>query len=158
MKKLLFLISISILFSSCISSKMIGKVNMISTRNVDPKLNYTLLSSYVGEGSLYRTKSKTLDDAINSTVKKVPGGEFLMNAKIYVLSNGYIHVSGDVWGIPTDNFNGFKIGDKVTFKLFNEYTTGVITGFKDNEKAIVKRDKDQKIVEIDFSNLIKSNQ
>ena len=73
--------------ASCGSTtlKQVGKVNMISNRNVDPKLDYSLLSSYSGgsQRELKKSKAITIEDAVDQTVRKVPGGEFLMNTKLF---------------------------------------------------------------------------
>jgi hypothetical protein len=83
MKKLI-LISM-VFFSSCASVIMIGNVTQISTRNMDSKNNYVLLKSYVANdnSSLRSLKGYTIQEAINNTVQSVPGGEYMMNVKIY---------------------------------------------------------------------------
>ncbi|HEY1871029.1 MAG TPA: hypothetical protein VGG71_08220, partial [Chitinophagaceae bacterium] len=84
---ILFIV-IGITITSCATPvKQIGKVNMISNRNVDPALNYGVISSYSGGSmrELKHSRATSIDDAIDQTVKKIPGGEFLMNVKIYMV-------------------------------------------------------------------------
>lgn len=74
------------------SQKHIGDLNMISTRNLDSKFNYKILSQYTkGEG-------KTIEQAVSAAVKKIPGGEYMRNIQVYIKGSTYI-VEGDVWGI-----------------------------------------------------------
>lgn len=161
--RLLFLLLSVTAFVSCTSVKQIGKLNMISNRNVDPALNYKLISNYSGgsDREVKKSKAVNLEMAIDQTVKKVPGGEFLMNAKIYVVNKKYFAAEGDVWGISSDKstaeFNGFKIGDKVTWKKFGKFRTGKIEAFKDNANCLVK-DEDSKTVEIKYIDLTKIQQ
>src|SRR5258705_8863905 len=101
MKNLFFLVALTML-SSCMSFKQVGQVNMTSNRNIDPKLDYKVLSTYTGASTkeLRKSRAKTLQQAIDETVKKIPGGEFLMNVKIYLVNGEYFAVEGDVWGTP----------------------------------------------------------
>lgn len=89
MKRILLAFIFITAISSCISVRQIGKVNMISNCNIDPKLNYELIATYSGgsKRELRKTRAKTFDDAINQKVRKIPGGEFLMKAKIYLVYN-----------------------------------------------------------------------
>ena len=50
----------AILFNACISVKQIGKVNMISNRNVDPDFKYQSLTTYSG-GSNRELKNQELN-------------------------------------------------------------------------------------------------
>jgi hypothetical protein len=103
MKKLIIALLIGTTILSCTSVRQIGKVNMVSTRNIDPNLDYSLISTYSGgsKRELKKSRAKSIEDAIDQTVKKVPGGEFAMNVKIYTvrkINREYIAVEGDVWG------------------------------------------------------------
>ena len=41
-----------------------------------------------------------LQEAVDQCVAQVPGGEYLMNAAVYVKDNGRkVRVRGDVWGV-----------------------------------------------------------
>lgn len=138
----LFLLSV---LAGCSSSvKMVGSVNMISSRNVDSKTDYVLIKTGTDDSKSYFKKNKgaTVDQAINNAVTNIPGGEFLKNAKIYTDGKEFA-VNGDVWGLPESaNIEGFRIGDKVLIKnsILNKekFTSGEITGFKDRKTCIVK--------------------
>jgi hypothetical protein len=67
--------------------KLIGQVNMISTRNVDMSRKYEPLSTYAGgsEEEMKEANAKNIEEGVNATVRKIPGGEFIMNAKIYMV-------------------------------------------------------------------------
>ena len=96
------------LLTSCApwAVKEIGRMNSMSVRNIDPHANYVCLQKnveYTFKESKENMQAK-LEDAVDQLVKKVPGGEYVMNAKVKLLSKdekpvGYI-VEGDVWGIP----------------------------------------------------------
>lgn len=131
---------------------------MISNRNVDPKLNYEVLSTYSGgaKKELKKSKSLSIEEAIDNTVRKVPGGEFLMNAKVYLIKGAYIAVEGDVWGVKTNSsFRGFKVGDKVTWKAIDGYKVGTIKSLKDGTKCIIEKENgeliDKKFEEISIA-------
>ena len=90
--------------SSCMSTKEIGKLNMISNRNVDSKMDYVLIKNYAGSSKkeLKRNKDVSIEKAIDKVVKATPGGEFLKNVRIYIVDGKYYAVEGDVWGyLPT---------------------------------------------------------
>jgi hypothetical protein len=129
--------------ASCGSTtlKQVGKVNMISNRNVDPKLDYSLLSSYSGgsQRELKKSKAITIEDAVDQTVRKVPGGEFLMNTKLYIINNKYFAIEGDVWGTKANiTYRGFKVGDKVIVDgLLNSVAT--IKSLKDDKTCFIER-------------------
>jgi len=152
--------------TSCTSVKQIGKVNMISNRNVDPNLKYQSLTTYSGgsKRELKKSKATSIEAAIDNTVKKVPGGEFLMNCKIYVVNSKYIAVEGDVWGSATTElqFRGFKVGDKVTWKKKDlisgtKFYTGSISALKDDKTCYIKVDGEtDKVVELSYDDITKT--
>ncbi len=156
----LSILIISMLFSSCASTKItqIGKLNMISNRNVDSKTDYVLLKSYMGgtDKEIKKSEAKSIEDAIDETVKNTSGGEFLKNVKIYLVqykSESYYAVEGDIWGIKgQENFRGFTVGDLVQWKKgFGKIHKGKITGFIDSTECMVKEDgkEESKPISID---------
>lgn len=164
----MFILLVMAVMISCNSLKQIGDVNMISTRNIDASMKYKLISSYAGgsdkelsKRSLKKSRATNIESAVSETVKKIPGGEYLMNVKIYLINNKYIAVEGDVWGNPEEQaIRGFKIGTKVTWKnvsLINgkTYPTGVIMALKDNKKCLVKVDETGKTVELTYDDITK---
>jgi len=107
--KFLFLITATALsLQSCVSYRELGELTMAANRNVNMSQNYQLLQTYVGDSKRDIDKSRymSIDDAIDGIVRQVPGGEYLMNVRIYVLEKSnhkgryYFAVSGDVWGRP----------------------------------------------------------
>jgi hypothetical protein len=158
MKKYSFILLAIILATGCTSVKQIGKVNMISNRNVDPKLNYEVISTYSGgsKRELKKSRAKTIEDAIDQTVRKVPGGEFLMNTKIYMVNGQYIAVEGDVWGVKSNvGYRGFKVGDKVTWKVMGNFKTGTISSLKNDKTCLIKTDNGD-IIEKSYDDITKS--
>lgn len=93
----------SIIFlSSCVGVKVtqIGKLNMISNRNIDSKADYSLLKNYMGasQKEIKKARALTLEDAVDETVRNTAGGEFLKNVKVYLVQNKkkrYYAVEGD---------------------------------------------------------------
>ena len=157
----LILLSIILIGSSCISFREIGKINMISNRNIERSLEYKLLTTYSG-GSLHelkKSKAPNIQEAVDQTVKKIPGGEFLMNVKVYLVNDKYFAVEGDVWGLNNDikdvAFRGFKVGDKVTWKKFGKFLQGKINALKDDKTCLVEDDKTKKIAELTYDQLTK---
>lgn len=103
MKKL-FIIFISIsIFTCCKTVIRIGDLNTVSNRNIENK-EYISLKRYSGgsKKEIKRSKSKSIEEAIDKTVKNVDGGEFIKNAKIYIIKKRkkqYFAIEGDVWGL-----------------------------------------------------------
>jgi hypothetical protein len=130
-----------ILLTSCSSQLQIGKINMISNRNIDSSIPYENLSSY-SNGSITdikKSRHKTIEAAIDFTVKSVPGGEYLMNARIWLIDGAYYAVEGDVWGVKQEkNYLGYKIGDKVLWRKNGKYYECEISSLKNAEECIVK--------------------
>lgn len=158
------------MLASCMSVKQVGKLNMISNRNVESKVEYELVKSYSGgsKKELKKSKAITIEDAIDNTVRAVPGGEFLKNVKVYLVNGKYFAVEGDVWGIANNiTFKGFKIGDKVTWKnkkspmdkLTNsgkkDYLTGRIASLKNDKTCFVKVDGEEQTVELLYDDITK---
>jgi hypothetical protein len=163
MKKFTFILFVAFL-SSCITVKQIGKVNMISNRNVDPNLKYTIITTYSGgsDSELKKSKATTIEDAVDKTVKKVPGGEFVMNVKIYRVSHGnsgpqFFAVEGDVWGNAThQGFRGFKVGDRVTWKQKGKFYNGTIIALKDDKSCLIEDDTSDKTIEQLYDDITKT--
>ncbi len=164
MKTLLF-ISIAIILFSCKGSLYVvpaGNLNSISTRNIDASKKYEPLKTYAGVGSseieeaisrskkgrikrrnpiykeIIKYKGKSINEGVDNVVKSQVGGEYLMNARLflvqmvgrsYSLSKGttntvkYEYVcGGDVWGIKggDQNIKGFRMNDQVVFVYTRE--------------------------------------
>ncbi len=161
MRKILVLVFILFTLNSCMSVREIGTLNMISTRNVSLNEKYELLATYVGisKNELKRSKSQTINEATNTTVKRVPGGEFLMNAKIYIINERSFAVEGDIWGLKTNakSYRGFEIGDRVMWKVGPKIYKGVLKGHiseKNTNICIIERENG-KIAKVKYDNITK---
>jgi hypothetical protein len=98
MKKIVFIFLLSVSLSSCFNR--IGKLVIVSTRNMDSHVDYVLLSKEV-KGTAKVKNDDALETAIDRAVKQFPTGEFMKNVVIEVSGNGKkIRVIGDVWGEP----------------------------------------------------------
>lgn len=153
-----YLLMLLALSSACATVRQVGKINMISTRNVDPTVDYSLVSSYAGgsDRELRRSRAENIEQAIDDTVRKVPGGEFIVNARIYVVNEKYYAVEGDVWGRKGNHtFRGFAVGDRVTFRTAFGVRSGVITGLKDDQTCFVQIDGSDGGVEVKYDVLAK---
>ena len=157
------LLGVFLLSCSSIQVKQIGQVNMISTRNINPSFNYQVIKTYAGNAKeLKESKALTIDDAINQTVKKVPGGEFLMNVKIYRLKDDketFYAIEGDVWGTASNqSIKGIKASDRVRVKKSGKYLSGIVVSLKDDQTCIVKIEevgKSDKTVEVSYDEISK---
>ncbi len=91
--------------SSCTTVQRVGDLNMVSNRNVDSQTNYVLIKNYVGgsKKELKKARYTSMEDAVDAVVRTTTGGEFMKNAKVYLIRKGdkkvYFAVEGDVWGI-----------------------------------------------------------
>jgi hypothetical protein len=149
------------LLSACSSLKQVGDLNMISTRNVDSKVNYVLLKTGTDDSksNFRKNKAENIDKAINNAVVVVPGGEFLKNAKLYTDGKMW-SVIGDVWGFTENaNVEGFRIGDLVLVKNSilkkGSFLKGQISGFKDRKSCIVLLDGGE-VRAVDYVDLSKA--
>ncbi len=170
-----FIFIVTLLETSCTTPIQIGTLNIVSTRNIDINVRYKLISNYSG-GSRKELKSSraiTLQDAIDQTVRKIPGGEYMTNAKIYLIIHRlgkdkmYYAVEGDVWGSAGEaTYRGFKVGDKVTWKNKKNivskikgdkksYLTGIISHLKDDKKCLIKTDGTGEIIEMEYDEITK---
>lgn len=160
MRKTLLAAAFAMILFSCSPSYTItdaGRVTMISHRNIDSKTDYKLLRSYAGgnKDELKYARATSVEDAIEQTVQQVPGGDFLKNAKIYVIQYQkvkYYAVQGDIYGIPQSDsaYNGFKIGDLVFYNKSKDITKpkpipGKIISIKNANTYLVELDNLQKI-------------
>lgn len=141
----IFVLALVIFSVGCSSIKEVGHVNMISNRNIDTDFDYERLGSYVEltKRQKKRSRNETIPEAINSTVQSVPGGEFIMNAKVYLVNSKYFAVEGDVWGAKSKEYRGFEIGDIVQWSTMIGKKRGVITGFANKEEFMVQQDGEE---------------
>lgn len=155
MKRISILVSVAFvaLISACGSIKEIGQVNMISNRNIDTDFEYERLGSYVELTKRQKKKSrnKNLAAAVNSTVQSLPGGEFIMNAKVYQINYKYFAIEGDVWGKKSKEYRGYEIGDLVQWSTAFGKKQGRITGFANKEEFMVQEEGE------DYSDKVKIN-
>lgn len=142
---------------------------MISHRNIDPNNEYELKSRYAGGGKkeLKKSKAETVEAAVERTVKDIPGGEFLLNVKLYEVKRKYYAVEGDVWG-PIDDHRtrGFSLGDRVickeqnflkTLDLKGDIIYGKITGFINGDEVFIKVEgEENRTIKVPIDKLTKS--
>lgn len=172
MKKSFFLafaVAILALSSCSTSSILVGELNMVSTRNVETLKTPVLLARFSGDSKEYIKRAmkdknytgETLHDAINYAVKNVPGGEFLMNCKIYAIftnNKAKYFATGDVYGYENQlQHQGFAVGDAVVFKKAGKYVNGKIIALKTANECIVETE-DGKKIDVKYADLTKSNQ
>lgn len=160
MRKILLITVSSLFLTGCFSTKEIGKINMISNRNIDSKTEYIVIKNYVGgtKKELKKMKAETIEQAVDNVVRNVPGGEFLKNVKIYIVKGKYYAVEGDVWGYPTNaNYKGFKVGDSVQWKDNFKEHKGVITDLKNETECTIREENSGDLKVVKYSELLKSN-
>jgi hypothetical protein len=140
MKKPVFYLGAILLFMTSCAYQRIGDLTMISNRNVDSGKDYVLIQRNA-EGKAKMKKDDALERAIDAATEEY-NGEYLMNVKVYVKSNGKkIKVEGDVWGLKSTQVNvessvtkkvEFENGDTVTFQNSGGLTEGKIIGINEN--------------------------
>lgn len=164
MKKLIILGGASFLLFGCFGIKQVGDLNMVANRNVNPNQEYELVKTYAGSDSkkalkkeFKKVKAETIQAAIDYTIKNTAGGEFLTNAKIYLLNGTYFVVHGDVWGAKDveKQFKGWKVGDRVQWKELTNVKKGTIVDLKNAEEASIKEDETGKVKNIKYEKLQK---
>ena len=158
-------LALLVTLNSCNSYKEIGAINMISRRNIDLVNKYKLIKSYAGasEKDIKHSRYESLNEAIDAIMQATPGGDFLMNAKIFKVKKSFYAVSGDVWGInnvkedgkSTTDFKGFRVGDKVQYMKNLQKTNGTITELTNDEDCTVK-DKSGKVYKVSYKKLLKA--
>ena len=145
----------------------IGKVNMISNRNVESSAPYVLIRNYAGTESkdaLKKSEELTIESAIDRVVRATPGGEFLKNVKLYRVRDRYFAVEGDVWGLEQNRMmRGFRPGHAVQWKadlklrrkLENRspLAQGVIVELKDDRVCTVKETTTGQVLELTYEEL-----
>ena len=75
-----------LLMVGCSSYHRMGDLNLVSTRNIDSRIDYVLLARY--QVAVVKSSDAALEEAIDKVVKATPGGEYAMNVKVSVKSNG----------------------------------------------------------------------
>jgi hypothetical protein len=128
---------------------------MVATRNIDKGAEYVALKTYAGVSNteldnaiarskkgligkkhpilqeINKYKANTINEAVDNVVKSQAGGEYLMNARFYVVeisdaqSGNIIFeyvASGDVWGLKGKDLEikGYRINDMVVFTYTKE--------------------------------------
>ena len=168
--KLIALYSAVLLMNSCAPSiQKIGTLNMIAHRNVDMKLDYELIATYSGGSNreLKKSRNKTVEEALENTVRKVPGGEMLLNVKLYQIKGKYYAVEGDVWGKSGEHgIRGFHVGDRVVCKdvnfikklnlSSNDIVYGEVTGLIDDKSVYIKLEGTERTIKVPLEKITKS--
>jgi hypothetical protein len=146
--KVLLIISLTTVLQACFSIKQIADLNMVSKRNVDMSKEYGLIATYARKTKkqLKKAKSPNIQEAVDLVVKSVPGGEFLMNVKIYQVNGRYFAVEGDVYGVKgsAPDYKGIKVGDAVTWKTALGYKTGKVIAIDNNLNFLVEESESGK--------------
>lgn len=143
---------------TCNAQRKIGTIIMISNRNIEAAQEYKLLSTYSGGSTkeLRKSRAISIEQAVDQTVKRIAGGEYLMNVKIYVTKKKYYAVEGDVWGVDTNiSYRGFKVGDLVTWKSMGKFVKGKIVGLK-NDKTCLVENEAGKAIELKYDSITKT--
>ena len=135
----------------------IGRINMISSRNVDPNLDYVRLESYSGLSKkvLKKSRHETVEEAVTDVVRDVPGGEFIMNAKLYSIGGKYYAVEGDIWGTDREEMKGFEVGDLVQWRVLTVRKQGRIASLVDGENCMVIPEGSDKGELVNYDKLVK---
>lgn len=140
MKYIVFNLIVALSLSACTRVVQVGQINLISNRNIDKSENYELLNAYQGSDRKFIRKSQatTIQQAVDNTVRTVPGGEYIMNVKIYQINQRYFAVEGDVYGNKKNaNMRGFQVGDSVLFIRNSKVFPGKVIKITNTESCTV---------------------
>jgi hypothetical protein len=140
MKSFVVNLMVALSLSACTRVVQVGQINLISNRNIDKSENYELLNTYQGSDRKFIKKSRatSIQQAVDNTVRTVPGGEYLMNVKIYQINRRYFAVEGDVYGNKKNaNMRGFQVGDSVLYVLNKKVFPGAIIKIINTASCIV---------------------
>jgi len=180
--------ALAFFLSSCRATMVVtpmGELNMVSTRNISKSENYEALKTYAGVSSsdinnalsksrkgyipkksqifkeIMKFKGKTLNEAVDNVVKSQVGGDYLMNARLFLvliaekkglLSNKHLVnyqyvLGGDVWGTKSaeNDIQGFRTGDNVIFTYARELKKA-LNGKKNFEDGVIGKQYQGKIV------------
>lgn len=146
--------------TGCFSVQEIGRMASYEPRNLDTSVKYVLLKNYMGGRmeDFKKTRAKTIDQAVIDVVRKSPGGEFLKNVKIYIISGRYVAVEGDVWGIPINhNYRGFQVGERVQWGDMTKKNppTGSVHELLNDRECVVRSDEGGKLITVSYDELQK---
>lgn len=152
--------AVTITLQSCSSKLLVGKLTMMSDRNIDSKGSYVCLKTYAGstKKEIYHSRARTIEEALNNTIKSVPGGEFGKNVKIYQIlpKKEYWAIECDVWGYSDNQqMMGFRIGDRVQWISLGKKHTGTIASIIDDKQAMVTDDSDNEAKKVNLESLAK---
>jgi hypothetical protein len=181
-----FVFVATILLHSCKATMIVtpmGELNMISTRNINKAEEYKSLKTYAGVSSsdinnalsnskkgfipkksqifkeIIKYKGKTLNEAVDNVVKSQVGGNYLMNARLFLVQiaekngSGVVNVKyqyvvgGDVWGtLSADSeIQGFRMGDNVIF-TYDRQLKKAMKGNINFEDGIIGKQYQGKII------------
>jgi hypothetical protein len=105
--KITFITLFGILTTKCTSIRSVGSLNMVATRNMETTAKYVEIQKFteLTKKEKKQSRAETIQAAVDDVVKKVQGGEYLMNARIYLIRHDnffaysyFYAVDGDVWG------------------------------------------------------------
>ena len=130
---------------------------MVSQRNINPEGNYKRIKSYasLSKKEMKRSKDETISEAVDRTVRNVPGGEFMMNVKIYSVNGKYFAVEGDVWGTNSHERLGFRVDDEVQWKAGFAIKIGTVVGLVDADYCMVQEEGTAVAKKVKYQDLLK---
>ncbi|HZH86872.1 MAG TPA: hypothetical protein VFD77_06105 [Brumimicrobium sp.] len=137
MRKLLLITISTITLSSC--AHRLGDLTLLSNRNYDRSEEYVLLQRDA-KAKVKTKKNDVLERAVDKVTQSVEGGEFIMNATLWVSPSGKkMIVKGDVWGvkpIPTEATAITKVNVETSVNKKIEFLTGDIVSFRSNGRIL----------------------
>ncbi len=139
------------LLSSCVQVRQIGYLPQLNRAFTMDSTDLILLAKFTGvdKKEMQKSRAETIEEALEITLRKVPGGEFLRNVRIHISrpwglsQKTYFSVSGDVWGKKDGvDYRRFKIGDEVGWRTLFGIREGEIAGYVDEKRVMVETDSD----------------
>ncbi len=140
---------------------VIGRLNMLSNRNIDSSASYELLKSYAGgtNADMRRTRAASIEDATDLMVRSVPGGEFVRNVKVLKVTNWrgtFFAVEGDVWGTTSGRQHlGFRVGDIVRYSTRGKTRLATILDLADDVACTVRVQDSEEVARVPYADLVR---
>lgn len=160
MKYVFRISAVALMLTSCATWQPMGRLNIVSSRNLDPSKSFHLIERDV-EAIMKNQDGNGMPQLLDKICTDYRG-EFVSNAKVFVKSNGKkIKIVGDVWGDAVQNVNmtqktHFDVGDAIYFKRESngKWVAGTIKGLTPTK--VIVANQNGKVFEVPYEYVSKT--